>query len=328
MNGQSQVARTHTAPHAPTNGCPMLQKKPLLNVFLTVMEEKSFTRAAERLGRTQPAITQAIQRLEQDLGEVLIDRSGRELALTDAGQVVFETARRQQNLQRELISQLDELRNKATGRLVIGANESMILYLLPHLIRYRRSHPKVKLVVQRSRSSEIPELLLAGDADFGVVSYLTGDERFHSEVLYVDHLSFVVSPDHPLAHEKRLTIKDLEAQSFVAHNVASPYRDAVMKAFQQQKIQLNMDIEMPTVESIRRMVQSGLGVAFLPRVCVDQDLSNGILKEIPVNELRLERKIYLLSVDKRPLSHAAKAFLELIKVNLTGTQEPQSRMGE
>ena len=296
----------------------MLLKKPLLNVFLVVVEEKSFTRAAEKLGRTQPAITQAIQRLESELGETLIDRSGRELALTDAGRVVFEAARRQENLQRELITQLGELRNKAAGRLVIGANESMILYLLPHLIRYRRAYPKVKLVVQRSRSSEVPDLLLAGDVDFGVVSFISGDERFRSQVLYVDHLAFVVAPEHLLATKSRLAIRDLEAETFIAHNVASPYRDAVMRAFQQQKTQLNMDIEMPTVESIRRMVQSGLGVAFLPRVCVDQDLRTGILKEITVEELQLERKIYLLSVDKRPLSHAAEAFQDLMKKELAG----------
>ncbi len=294
----------------------MLMKKPLLNVFLVVMEEKSFTRAAEKLGRTQPAITQAIQRLETELGETLIDRSGRELALTDAGRVVFEAARRQENLQRELIAQLGELRNKAAGRLVIGANESMILYLLPHLIRYRQAYPKVKLVVQRSRSSEVPDLLLAGDVDFGVVSYITGDERFRSQVLYVDHLSFVVAPSHRLAAKRILSIRDLEAETFIAHNVASPYRDAVLMAFQQQQTHLNMDIEMPTVESIRRMVQSGLGVAFLPRVCVDQDLRTGILKEIPVEELQLERKIYLLSVNKRPLSHAAEAFQELMRKDL------------
>lgn len=296
----------------------MQHKTPLLNVFLTLVEEKSFTRAAEKLGRTQPAITQAIQRLEAELGETLLDRSARELTLTEAGRVVFEAARRQENLQRELITRLGELRNKDAGRLVIGANESMILYLLPHLIRYRQAYPKVKVVVQRSRSSEMTELLLAGDVDFGVVSYLTGDERFHSEVLYVDHLSCVVAPDHRLAHKKMLFIRDLGAETFVAHNVASPYRDAVMKAFQQQNIQLNMDIEMPTVESIRRMVQSGLGVAFLPRVCVDQDLRTGILKEIPVSELQLERKIYLVSVDKRPLSHAAGAFQELMKSELAG----------
>ncbi len=298
----------------------MLPDHSSLNVLLAVMEERSFTRAAERLGRTQPAISQAIQRLEAELGETLIDRSGRDLALTDAGRIVFEAARRQENLQKELLSRLGELRNKAAGRLVIGANESMILYLLPHLARNRRAYPQVKLVVRRSRSSEVPDLLLSGDVEFGVVSYPAGDERFHSQVLYVDHLAFVVARDHRLAKKKLLTIKDLEAETFVAHNVASPYRDAVLRAFQEQRVPLRMEIEMPTVESIRLMVQAGTGVAFLPRVCVDQDLRQGVLKEIPVKELKLERKIYLLSVEKRPLSHAARAFRELMRKELAASR--------
>lgn len=291
----------------------MLNDTSPLNVFLTVVNEKSFTRAAEKLLRTQPAVSLAVQRLESELGETLIDRSGRDLALTDAGKVVFEAARRQENLHQELLSRLAELRNKAVGRLVIGANESMTLYLLPHLGRFRRAYPKVKLVVQRSRSGEIPERLLAGDLDFGVVSYRLHDDRFLSRVLYVDHLSFLVAPNHHLASRRMLGIKDLAMETFVAHNVPSPYRDAVIKAFQKAKVPLNTDIEMPTVESIRRMVQAGEGVAFLPRLCAEQDLRQGVLKEIPVKELKLERKIHLVRVEKRPLSHSAKAFLEMLE---------------
>lgn len=291
----------------------MLNDTSPLNVFLTVVNEKSFTRAAEKLLRTQPAVSLAVQRLESELGETLIDRSGRDLALTDAGKVVFETARRQENLHQELLSRLAELRNKAVGRLVIGANESMTLYLLPHLGRFRRAYPKVKLVVQRSRSGEIPERLLAGDLDFGVVSYRLHDDRFLSRVLYVDHLAFLVAPNHHLASRRMLAIKDLAMETFVAHNVPSPYRDAVIKAFQKAKVPLNTDIEMPTVESIRRMVQAGEGVAFLPRLCAEQDLRQGVLKEVPVKELKLERKIHLVRVEKRPLSHSARAFLEMLE---------------
>lgn len=290
----------------------MLNDTSPLNVFLTVVNERSFTRAAEKLFRTQPAVSLAVQRLESELGETLIDRSGRDLALTDAGRVVFEAARRQENLHQELLSRLAELRHKAVGRLVIGANESMTLYLLPHLCRFRRAYPKVKVVVQRSRSSEMSERLLAGDLDFGVASYRLDDERFQSRVLYVDHLSFLVAPNHRLAGRKMLGIKDLAMETFVAHNVPSPYRDAVIKAFQKAKVPLNTDIEMPTVESIRRMVQAGEGVAFLPRLCAEQDLQQGALKEVPVKELKLERKINLVWVEKRPLSHSARAFLDML----------------
>jgi DNA-binding transcriptional LysR family regulator len=284
-----------------------------LNVFLTVVKERSFTRAAEKLFRTQPAVSLAIQRLETELGERLLDRSGRDLALTEAGRLVYECARRQENTQRELATQLEELRNKSMGRLTLGANESMTLYLLPHLIVFRQHYPKIKLVVQRSRSTELPDTLALGDVDFGIMSYRSEDERFESIPLYTDHLSFVVPPDHRLAHRRSVSVKDLGMETFVAHNVSSPYRDTVIREFQKQKVSLNMDIEMPTVESIRLMVQAGQGLAFLPRMCVDQDLRQGLLKEIQVKELQLKRTIYLVRVSKRPLSHAGKAFLEVVK---------------
>jgi DNA-binding transcriptional LysR family regulator len=284
----------------------------LLTVFRTVVDEGSFTRAAEKLFRTQPAISQAIQRLEEELGERLLDRSGRTLALTDVGQVVYDCSRRQENLHREMGNKLAELRNKAVGRLVIGANESMTLYLLPHLSSFRRRFPKVRVVVQRSRSTGIPDALLAGDDDFGVVSWEIDDARFASRTFDEDHLSFVVPPTHRLAGRKKVSIQDLGMETFVAHNVPSPYRDQVIRAFHDKGVPLNMDVEMPTVESVRRMVQMGEGVAFLPRMCVEQDVRAGVLVEVPVEELKVHRRIQLVWVDKRPLSHAAKAFLEVV----------------
>jgi DNA-binding transcriptional LysR family regulator len=289
------------------------QDSALLKVFLTVVEEGSFTRAAEKLFRTQPAVSMAIQRLEAELGETLIDRSGRDLTLTDAGHLVFDCARQQENLHKGLLNQLTELRNKAAGRLVIGANESMTLYLLPHLSRFRRTYPKVKLVVQRSRSGEVPDRLVNGDLDLGVVSFSLQDDRFQSQVLYVDHLSFVVPPEHRLARRSSVSIQELEMEVFIAHNVASPYRDSVIRTFAQHKVPLHMDIEMPTMESIRRMVQAGEGVAFLPRMAVDQDVRQRILKEVKVKELRIERQIHLIYLEKRSLSHATKAFLEMVR---------------
>lgn len=283
-----------------------------LNIFLTVVKERSFTRAAEKLYRTQPAISLAIQRLENDLGERLLDRSGRDLALTEAGKLVYDCARRQENLQRELSNQLAELRNKAIGRLVIGANESMAFYLLPHVCQFRQQYPKIKLVVQRSRSTELPDHLTAGDVDFGIISYKPDDERFDSIPIYTDHLSFVMPPNHRLASRTSVSIKDLGMESFVGHNVPSPYRDNVIREFQRHKVTLNVDLEMPTVESVRLMVQAGQGLAFLPRLCVEQDLKQGLLKEVKVKEILLERTIYLVRVSKRPLGHAAKAFLELV----------------
>ena len=284
-----------------------------LKVFLTVATERSFSRAGEKLLRTQPAISLAIQRLESELGERLIDRSGKELLLTDAGRIVLDYARRFENLQADLEIALKELRDNSAGRLSIGANESTALYLLQHIEQYRRLYPKVRVQVRRSLSSKIPSQLIDGDLELGLISYDPEDDRVISAVIYTDHLSFVVAPTHRFAGKEEVSITELGMETFIAHNVMSPYRAVVIKTFQTHKVALNMDVEMPTVETIRKMVQRNEGVAFLPRMCVEPEIAAGTLCEVNVPELRVAREIRLAYPAKRALSHAAKAFLELVQ---------------
>jgi len=284
-----------------------------LKVLLTVADEKSFSRAAERLLRTQPAVSLAIQKLESDLQEKLIDRSGKDLLLTDAGQIVYEYARRFENLEGELENALAELRDNSAGRLVVGANESTSLYLLGHIERYRRQYPKVKVQVRRSLSSKIPGELIDGELELGVISYDPEDDRLQTLIIYTDHLAFVVSPQHRFAGRKEVSINELGMETFIAHNVLSPYRAVVLKEFQRHKVPLNMDVEMPTVETIRKMVQRNEGVAFLPHMTVEQDVEQDVLREIKVTELNVDRHIRLVYPAKRSLSHAARAFLELVR---------------
>src|SRR5437868_12011455 len=189
-----------------------------LQVFLTVATEKSFSRAAEKLFRTQPAVSLSLQRLEQELGEKLIDRSGKDLILTDAGRNVLEYARRFQSLQQEMDNSIAELRDNSAGRLTIGANESMTLYLLRHIQRYRELYPKVKVQIRRSFSSKIPNELLDGNLELGVISYDPSDERLKSKVIYSDTLAFIVSPKHRLAGRKTISITELASENFIAHN--------------------------------------------------------------------------------------------------------------
>ena len=137
----------------------------LLETFVAVVEEGSFSGAGRKLRRTQPAISLALKRLEAELEEKLVDRSSKQLTLTDAGRVVFEYARRFDGLDRELRNSLVEMRDKRAGRLTIGANESTALYLIGHIERYRRLYPGVKVEIRRSLSSRIPEALSAGSLD-------------------------------------------------------------------------------------------------------------------------------------------------------------------
>jgi DNA-binding transcriptional LysR family regulator len=279
---------------------------------MTVANERSFSRAAEKLARTQPAVSLALQRLESELGERLLDRSAKDVLLTDAGRTVLEFARRFQNLEAELQNSIAELRDHSAGRLVIGANESTALYLLRHIERYRRLYPRVKVQIKRSFSSRIPDELIDGNLELGVISYEPRDERILSNVIYSDSLAFVVSPQHRLAARHEVPITELGEEIFIAHNVLSPYREIVIRAFQERGIPLNMDVEMPTVETIRWMVEQDAGVAFLPRMCVEQEIAEKRLVAVRVPEIEVERKIYLVQPSRRAVSYAADAFLRLV----------------
>ena len=130
-----------------------------------------------------------------------------------------------------------------------------------------------------------------------MVSYDPADERIVSKVIYTDALAFVVSPKHRFAKRKTVSISELGMETFIAHNVVSPYREVVVREFRRHKVPLNMDVEMPTLESIRKLVQSNEGVAFLPRMCVRHEVEHHAVCEVKVKELHVERMVRLLFVE-------------------------------
>jgi DNA-binding transcriptional LysR family regulator len=281
-----------------------------LETFLMVSREGSFSRAAKKLFRTQPAISQTVRKLEDEIGEPLFDRSSREGILTDAGKVLLEYAEKLLNMRGEAIGALQELREMSKGKLSIAANEFTCLYLLPVLNEFRRLHPMVKVTIERSLASRIPDELLNHSVEMGMLSFRP-DEGLRSIVVYSDELAFVVPPSHPLARAKDVTIKQLATECFVAHHVPSPYRAKVLETFQKRKVPLHMDIEMPTIEAIKKFVAMGNGVALIPAICVENELERGELIRIPVKDLVFERKLRLVYRKNATLSHAARAFLQI-----------------
>jgi DNA-binding transcriptional LysR family regulator len=282
-----------------------------LEVFVAVARERKFSRAAEKLYRTQSAVSQTIHKLEEELGEALFDRSSREGVLTDAGKVLYEYAEKLLNLRSEASESLVELRQLQKGNLVIAANEFTVLYLLQLLAEFRRLHPMIKITVQRALGSHIPDDVLRYSAEFGVLSYQPQEDSLHSLVFYLDELVFVVPPNHPLASGQQISIRQLGAESFVAHIVPSPYRDKVLQLFKTHKTPLHMGSELPTLQAIKRFVAMGNGVALLPEISVETELARGELVQIPVRELQLKRKLRLIYRKNSTLSHAAQAFLKV-----------------
>jgi len=282
-----------------------------LEVFLSVAREGRFSRAAEKLYRTQSAVSQTIRKLEEELGEPLFDRSSREGVLTDAGRTLKEYAEKLLNLRNDAQEALAELRELQKGKLAIAANEFTALYLLRVLAEFRRLHPMIKITVLRSLGSRIPDDLLRHTVEMGVLTYDPEETRLRSIVVYLDELTFVVPPTHPLASEKQVSIRQLGTEVFVAHIVSSPYREKVIAVFRRHKTPLHMDVELPTLQAITRFVAMGNGVALVPQIAVESELARGELVSIAVRELRVHRKLRLVYRREGSLSHAARAFLQV-----------------
>ena len=282
-----------------------------LETFLAVSEERSFSRAATRLHRTQPAVSQAIAKLEAELGEVLLERSSRDGTLTDAGEVLREYAVKLLNLRTESMGALVELRELHRGRLNIAANEYTCLCLLPLLDEFRRRNPRIKVTVQRALASRISDDVLMHTVEIGVLSFRPDDEALRSVVVYRDELDLVVNPKHPLAKAGEVSIQQLGTQNFIAHNISSPQRQKVIETFRRHKTPLRMGVELPSLEAIKRFVEMGNGVALVPALTVRTELASGALVQVRVKELQLERKLRLVYRRQASLSHAA---VELLKV--------------
>jgi DNA-binding transcriptional LysR family regulator len=281
-----------------------------LQVFVTVATERSFSRAAARLHRTQPAVSQAVRRLEDELGERLFDRSAKDGKLTEAGRVLLDYAQRLMRLAEEADVAVRELRDLRRGRVLVGANEAAVHALLPVVQRFRERHPGVQVDVRRIPSRQIGVEVLQRSLDFGVLSFAPPEAGLASVVIGDDELVMLVAPGHPLAARKEVTIAEFGRQTVIAHNEASPARERVLRLFEQRHAPLNIQIALPSLDGIKRAVEMGLGVALLPRRCALAEISRGTLVAVRVAQVRLPRHMRLVYRQGGQLSHAAAAFLE------------------
>jgi len=284
-----------------------------LEVLLAVANEQSFSRAAQTLHRTQPAVSQAIRRLEVELGEPLFDRSSKDGTLTAAGHVLFDFAEQILNLRQGAHRAIKELKDLHHGKLSLSANEYTVMYLLPVLSVFRARHPQLKVEVKRSLASRIASEVLGRGVEIGVVSFKPADEAIASIPVVRDELALIVAPSHPLAAKQTVSVRELGAESFIAHNVASPYRERVVRTFEKYKTPLNISMEMPTLEAIKRLVEQEMGVALVPRLTAKVEIAHKQIVALTVREMRFERRLQLIYRKGATLSHAARAFLRVAK---------------
>ena len=285
-----------------------------LEYFSKVVQERSFSKAADRVYRTQPAVSIAIRRLEEEIGLPLLDRTQKTPVLTDAGQVVYDYAQRILALRDQVGQAISELQSLKRGRVRVGANESTSLYLLPDLIlAFREQHPEVKVEIYRHVSSRLPREVLDRNVDFALMASEPADRDLEAFPILKDELVLIMSPKHPLAGRSSVKVKDLGKESFVAHNVKSGSRLKVVEAFARQHTPLNIAIELATIETIKRFVQKRVGLAFVPRMCVREELERGVLASVPVRGLTHNRILWAAHRRGTSFSPAAAAFLKVLK---------------
>jgi DNA-binding transcriptional LysR family regulator len=284
-----------------------------LEVLVTVARERSFSRAAEVLDRTQPAVSQAIRRLEQEVGEQLFDRSSKDGTLTFAGEVLLDYARQMLNLRHTAQNALAEMRELHSGKVTISANEHTVFALLPVISEFRKRHPLIKIEVRRGVASRIPKEITAREVELGVISFKPSDESVKSVPMLADELLLIVAPQHRLASKTAVSVTELGGEIFVAHNAVSPYRQRVIETFEKHKTPLNILVELPSLEAIKRLVEAGVGVALVPRLSAKAEVASGLLAGLSVKEMRLVRKLNIVYRKNSPLSHAAQAFIDIAK---------------
>jgi DNA-binding transcriptional LysR family regulator len=284
-----------------------------------VVRERSFSRAAEKLFRTQPAVSISIRKLEEWVGQPLFVRGSGARLLTDAGTLLLDYADRMLNLREEIRKSMRELRGLERGQVSLGVNESSIHALLPALARYRAKHPGIHIRVNRVFSRDVPREVLSHHLDIGVISYIPDEKELSAAEFYRDSLALVVWPGHRFAKRRDVDISDLADETFIAHIVESPLRQRVVQMFARHHVPLHMHIEMPTIESIKLFVEMKMGVAIVPRMCVTAEIERGILKELRIKQMRMDRRLYLVYRQDRPLTASAQALVDILKARKVAT---------
>jgi DNA-binding transcriptional LysR family regulator len=280
-----------------------------LRVFVTLAAERSFSGAARKLGRTQPAISQAVRRLEEELGETLVDRSLRDGTLTEAGRTFRDYAQRVLDLTAEAERAIAELRDVQRGRVLVGANEAAVHTLLPLIAAFQRAYPGVHVDVRRVTARLMSQEVLSRAIDFGVLTFHPGDRGLQSLVIGADELVLLTHPAHPFAKRGSAKMEAIGREPVIAHNDPSPLRERVLRAFEHRHAHLNIVMALPSLDAIKRAVEMKMGVALLPRRCALAELSRGQLAAVRVPELRVPRNVRLIYRQAGDRSHAAEAFL-------------------
>ena len=282
-----------------------------LKTFLEVWRQKSFSRAAEQLRITQPAVSAQIRSLEREIGEQLFDRKGGKVTFTATGRVFEPFAENALATQRHMLMMIAEQRHAARGEIAISSQESVSLYVLPNVFtEFKDQFPKVGLKIVRAEKSRTLEALLNREVDFGVVALPVKDPRFVVEILHRDEIVLAVPKGHPLTEATKAEPADIVKYSFLLPKQGKQ-RDLLLNIFRMHDVYPKMVMEVESRELMKRFVVAGLGIGFLPSINIEEELAAGTVQAVPVPAIRTSRELGLIYLKDKILTRALKGFLDV-----------------
>ncbi|HYA26222.1 MAG TPA: LysR family transcriptional regulator [Terriglobales bacterium] len=281
-----------------------------LETFLEVARLSSFSRAAEKRFRTQPAISSQIRSLEEEVGAKLLDRSGGKVSITASGKLFLKFAEDMLEARRVMLTSVAETERVPKGEIVVGANEGTCLHILPEVFaEFKKQYPDVNISITRSDYAKILESVIDNSVDFGVVSLPVNDPRLTIVLIHRDELVVIVPPKHPLSKLKSATISETANYPLIVPK-GGHTRDALENLFYERKLKPRYTMELDSSELLKRFVAAGAGVGFIARSNVLEDVRANALAAIPISDATIRRDLALVFRKDKALSRAALAFID------------------
>lgn len=290
-----------------------------LEIFCKVAELKSFTLAAEALSLSQPTVSEHIRSLEEMAGDTLVDRWGRELRLTPAGQVLHRYAVKLLHLREEALQALAVLRGELAGRVVIGASTIPGSYLLPQILgAFKAKHPILQIFLRIANTAAVAEMVLKGEVGLGLVGSRLPEKRLGFTEVYQDELTLAVSPQHSWAVREEVELAELYGQPCIVRERGSGTQMAVKEILAAHGLdfdKLTVAAEMPNTEAVRQCLKAGMGIGILSRLAVAAELKYGDLVAVRLRGVELRRPLYLVQRQGRELPLVYQAFGKFVRQN-------------
>ncbi len=286
-----------------------------LITFLEIAKQGSFSRAGQKLYRSQPAVSAQVRQLEQEYGHKLFDRVGKAVRLTAAGETLIEYANRMLTLRNESLRAVADQSSTPQGTLSIGANEATCLYVLPDIFaEYSRRYPSVQISIYRNFSHKVLDKVEDGAVDVGIVTLPVKSPSLRVYPIFRDRLMLMVSPSNPLASYKTVSAADIADQPLIFPKTGFT-RQVLDKQFRPFRPRLRVVMELASVGMIKRFVAAGLGVSLLSESFAQDEVKAGQAKLIPISDMEIWRELGIVYRRDRTLPRAASAFVALARTS-------------